>query len=99
MQRTILSVVLVALFALALGLSAVDDVSAQGPPTGGCNTGFELDSVAYIVQTLAPPAFADTVRSSDGNRDGYLCARISPAFVYTDNTVPLNQAPVKTPAH
>ena len=81
MQKLLMVVVLVT---LVLGLSAVG-AAAQA---GGCSPGFTLVTVDQAIRSAPSPALANTIRSHDGNGDGYLCIKTSPTFVDADNTAP-----------
>ena len=89
-----LTVGAVAALAIAMVPASASATVDQQRAVGGCGAGFELVRVQYIIARLAAPGFADTIRATDKNNDGYLCVQIlpnfpegrfDPAFVYVDN--------------
>jgi hypothetical protein len=96
MRRLTASLILgvVAVLASATFAPGVSATANEQRAVGGCGASFELFRVQYIIARLAAPGFADAIRATDANNDGYLCVRIlpnfpenrfDPAFVYVDN--------------
>jgi hypothetical protein len=82
---------------VALAAIPLTALPAQAIPSGsGCQRGFDLVSVDYVLDR-ATPGFEEFIVAEDDNNDDLLCYKLLPAaiplfeptFLYYDNTKPI----------